>query len=94
MRPALRERWRWFPSRPLPSANAYLVSGPGVLSLDRACRGGVARCLFGGIGDVVQARPHGFNASTVVSRELSRRRAPCGSLGSRTAHRREGHRAS
>ena len=50
--------------RPRPSANAYLVSGPGVLSLDRACRGGVARDVFGGISRVVLARPHGFNAST------------------------------
>ncbi len=38
------------PCGPRPSANAYLISGPGVLSLDRACRGGgVARHEFGGI---------------------------------------------
>ncbi len=44
------------PCGPRPLANAYLVSGPGVLSLDRARRGGgVARVLVGGISRVVLA---------------------------------------
>jgi Protein of unknown function (DUF5131) len=59
-----------------------------------ACRAGAVPWLVGGIGVVVAARSHGANVSVLSSPWSSQHRpTPCGLLGSRTAHRREGHRA-
>ena len=62
-----------------------------------ACRAGVVRQLAVGFDVMVAARSHEGNVSDFIFFEpwnSHHRPTPCGSLRSRTAHRRQAHRGS